>query len=79
MWRNFGGPLHDRAFMTDAFRKHTQAVLDTIPPERLLVYEVTQGWEPLCDFLGVKVPAELSPAQNSRAEFIARRRPPASP
>jgi len=44
----------------------------TIPPERLLIYEAGQGWEPLCKFLGVKVPQEPYPNENTRAEFIAR-------
>ncbi len=70
----FGEHLHDRAFMTDYFRKHTREVMRTVPAERLLVYEVSQGWAPLCEFLGVPVPGEPFPAQNSRAEFIARLR-----
>ena len=64
--------MHDRAFMTDYFRRHTEAVKKAIAPERLLVYEVGQGWEPLCAFFGVPVPATPFPAENSRAEFIAR-------
>ncbi len=64
--------LHDRAYMTDHFRRHTEAVKRAIPPERLLIYEAGQGWEPLCAFLGVPVPAEPYPSENSRQEFIAR-------
>ena len=33
-----------------------------VPADRLLVYEVTQGWEPLCAFLGVPVPDEPFPS-----------------
>jgi hypothetical protein len=69
---SFGDHIHDRAFMTDYFRKHTREVVRTVPAERLLVYEVSQGWGPLCEFLEVPVPGEPFPAQNSRAEFIAR-------
>ena len=73
---SFMGPLgdkiDDRAFMTDYFRRHTETVKATIPPERLLVYEVGEGWDRLCKFLGVPVPAEPYPSENSRAEFIAR-------
>jgi hypothetical protein len=73
---SFIGPLRehlaDRAYMTDYFRKHTEAVKATIAPERLLVYEAGQGWEPLCSFLGVPVPDEPYPSENSRAEFAAR-------
>jgi len=67
----FGEHLHDRAFMTDYFRRHTEEVIRTIPAERLLVYTVGDGWGPLCKFLGVPVPAEPYPSENSRADFIA--------
>jgi hypothetical protein len=58
--------------MTDYFRRHNEEVRATIPPKRLLVYEVGSGWEPLCAFFGVPVPAEPYPSENSRAEFVAR-------
>jgi hypothetical protein len=70
--RGFSGRLDDRAHMTEAFRAHTEAVRAAIAPERLLVYEVREGWAPLCAFLGVPVPDEPFPAQNDRAEFVAR-------
>lgn len=70
--RAFGDHLHDRAFMTDFFRRHTEAVKAAIPPERLLVYEVSEGWGPLCAFLGVPVPETPFPSVNSREEFKAR-------
>ena len=43
-----------------------------MPPERLLVWKVTEGWEPLCEFLGVEVPAEPLPHENDRETFIDR-------
>ena len=64
--------LHDRAFMTAHFRRHTEEVKRAIPPERLLIYEAGQGWAPLCKFLGVPVPDALYPSENSKAEFMAR-------
>ncbi len=64
--------LQDRAFMTDHFRRHTEAVKAAIAPERLLIYEAGQGWEPLCAWLGVPVPAEPYPSENDRAAFKAR-------
>lgn len=70
--RDFPGRLNDRAFMTDYFRRHTEAVKAAIAPERLLVYEVREGWGPLCAFLGVAVPDQPFPTQNDRAEFVAR-------
>lgn len=72
----FMGPMrehiHDRAWMTDHFRRHTEAVKAAIAPERLLVYEVGEGWDRLCKFLGVPVPAEPYPSENSREAFIGR-------
>ena len=69
---DFRDHMHDRAFMTDYFRRHTETVIRAIPKDRLLVYQVGDGWEPLCKFLGVKVPAEPFPSENSRADFISR-------
>lgn len=68
----FGERLHDRAFMTDHFRRHNALVQATIPKERLLVYEVGEGWTRLCAFLGVPVPDTAFPSENSREEFRAR-------
>jgi hypothetical protein len=64
--------LHDRAFMTDYFRRHTEEVIAAFPKERLLVYQAGEGWDRLCAFLGVAVPQEPYPSENSRAEFIKR-------
>ena len=75
----FGDKLHDRAFLTDYFRRHTEEVKATIAPERLLIYEVGQGWAPLCAFLGVPVPETPYPSENDRATFVARRNAGASP
>lgn len=52
-----------------AFERHNAEVARTISPERLLEFEAVQGWEPLCDFLGVAVPDEPFPRTNSREEF----------
>jgi Sulfotransferase domain len=70
----FRPQMNDRAALTGYFRAHNAEVKRSIAPERLLVYQAGQGWEPLCAFLGVKVPAEPYPSENSRAEFIARMR-----
>jgi hypothetical protein len=45
------------------------------PAERLLVYEVREGWEPLCRFLGVDVPDALFPRLNDRLAFQNRTAP----
>lgn len=70
--RFYGGDMNDRAFMTDFFRRHTETVIATVPPERLLVFNVAEGWDPLCAFLGVPVPATPYPRENSTEQFRAR-------
>ena len=67
--RDFGERTDDRAFMTAAFERHNAAIRSSIPPERLLVYEVGEGWPRLCQFLGVAVPAAPFPRLNSREEM----------
>ena len=46
------------------YREHNERVQTVIPKERLLVYNVKQGWEPLCEFLGCEVPQESFPWVN---------------
>jgi hypothetical protein len=65
----FGGRVKDRAFMTDWFTRRNQEVIDSLPPQRLLVFSPKQGWEPLCAFLGVPIPKEPFPRVNSRDEL----------
>jgi hypothetical protein len=68
----YGGDMHDRAFMTDFFRRHTERVVASVPPERLLVFNVADGWEPLCAFLGVEAPVAPYPRENSTEQFQTR-------
>ncbi len=71
VYRDYLGHFGDRAFMTDYFRRHVEAVKQAIPADRLLVYEVSEGWGPLCDFLGVPGPDDAYPHVNVRADFEA--------
>jgi hypothetical protein len=52
--------------------KHTVEVERAVPAERLLVWEVTDGWEPLCAFLELDVPDEPLPHANDRGTFLER-------
>jgi hypothetical protein len=40
------------------------AVRAEVPPSKLLVFDVRDGWEPLCDFLGVPTPSDDFPHLN---------------
>ncbi|WP_237102896.1 sulfotransferase family protein [Nonomuraea sp. MG754425] len=68
------GPVNEEAAVA-AFERHTAAVQAALPPERLLVFDVREGWEPLCRFLGADVPGEPFPHLNdgrSMREFLGR-------
>ena len=53
------------------FLRHIEEVKQYVAAEKLLVYNVKEGWEPLCAFLGVEVPAEKPfPHDNDRANFV---------
>jgi hypothetical protein len=68
----YRGDIHDRAHMTQVFRRHTEEVVATVPKDRLLVYDVSQGWGPLCEFLGVPVPDTPYPRENTTEQFQSR-------
>ncbi|KAK7415641.1 hypothetical protein QQZ08_012281 [Neonectria magnoliae] len=46
-----------------------QTVRATTPPERLLRYNLKDGWEPLCKFLGKPVPDVPFPRINDKESF----------
>ena len=62
----FEGKVQDREHMARIFEQHTEAVKDHVLAERLLIYDVREGWEPLCNFLNVPVPEEPFPRLNRR-------------
>jgi hypothetical protein len=70
--RIFEGQVEHRAQVIAAYQRHNERVKQTIPAERLLVYEVAEGWKPLCEFLGVVLPDEPFPKANTTDEFRER-------
>ena len=74
LWEGiFDGRVLDRAHAIEVFQRHNQTVVEQVPPERLLVYDVGEGWEPLCAFLGVPVPTgQEFPRLNDTAAFKER-------
>lgn len=65
----FGGRFPEKEHAIAAFQKHNEEVINGVDGSRLLVYDVKQGWEPLCTFLGVDVPAEDFPHVNDTASM----------
>ena len=52
------------------YRMHNHRVKSLVPPEKLLVYNVKQGWKPLCEFLGCEVPNVGFPHENVKGEVV---------
>jgi hypothetical protein len=68
----FDGRFEDRRYAIDVFNRHNEEVRRRVPRDRLLVYEVKQGWGPLCEFLGVEEPDIPFPRVNDTAEMHRR-------
>src|ERR1700730_15372260 len=58
--------------LIDRMELHNEEVKRDVPPDRLLVWSVSEGWEPLCDFLELPVPDVPFPHVNDRSEFLNR-------
>lgn len=61
----------DRDHCINVFNRHNQEVQESVPEDRLLVFRVQEGWEPLCEFLGCEAPAGIPfPHLNEGKETI---------
>jgi hypothetical protein len=72
-WNEPTGALAGETF-TDAglagvMERWNESVKRTVPADRLLVWDPNEGWAPLCEFLGVDVPAEELPRLNTTQSF----------
>lgn len=66
----FNNRMSDRDYATGVFRRHIAEVQSEIPRERLLTFELSEGWPSLCAFLGVAVPGIPFPKTNSSKAFV---------
>ena len=71
-------PLNNRGLVKKKYREHNERVKAAIPEERLLVFNVKQGWKPLCEFLGCEIPEEdfpwLNAGQTLNSQKLAQRK-----
>ena len=70
--RSFGAETYASLSKDDivaAYERHNAEVRASAPADRFLDFDVAQGWEPLCAFLGVPVPDEPFPNVNDREQF----------
>jgi hypothetical protein len=70
-WSQMTTELQDERSAIADFKRHIEVVQSYVPSHRLLVYEVREGWQPLCDFLEVCVPDEPFPRLNDSEAFKA--------
>ncbi|MFI5134742.1 MAG: sulfotransferase family protein [Chitinophagales bacterium] len=66
------GKMDDAEWMKKKFTEWNEEVKRTVPAEKLLVYEVKDGWEPLCKFLNVPIPDVPFPKSNDSDSFQTR-------
>jgi len=69
IWRGtFEGKFEEKHHAIEVFNRHNEEVKGRVPSEQLLVYEVKEGWGPLCEFLGVEEPANPFPRFHEAAD-----------
>ena len=66
--RSHKGTMTDKQAAIARYEQHIEEVKAAVPPENLLIFKVTDGWGPLCKFLGVEIPDTEFPNVNDRAE-----------
>ena len=71
--QTFDNRPEDENHAIAVYLKHIADVMTQIPRERFLLYNVSEGWPPLCHFLNVKVPDTAFPSTNSTEDFLARK------
>lgn len=67
--KQFQGKFLDKEFAKKIFYQHIEEVKAAVPADQLLVYDVKEGWEPLCKFLGKPVPKGDVPHLNKKENF----------
>ena len=66
------GAIDDPQRLAALFEQWVAEVKASVPPERLLVFQASDGWKPLCAFLGVPEPAVPFPRVNDSAVMKQR-------
>lgn len=67
--KQFNNAFDSKSKAEKIFFAHIDEVTRHVPKKQLLIYEVADGWQPLCDFLGVQIPDESFPHLNKKENF----------
>lgn len=65
----FDNKFSNKEYTKAIFFQHINDVVTHVPKHQLLIYNVAEGWEPLCDFLNVPIPNEPFPHLNKKENF----------
>ena len=68
----FKNKFSDRESAKLVYYEHIRSVKKIIPTDKLLIYNVKEGWGPLCEFLDVEVPGIPFPKVNDTAEMLRK-------
>jgi hypothetical protein len=67
IWQRFHkGTMENRTAAVAEYKRHIEEVKSAVPAENLLVFQVSEGWEPLCSFLGLEIPDQPYPRVNDK-------------
>jgi hypothetical protein len=66
--RSHKGTMNNKERAIKRYQEHIEDVKASVPADKLLIFTVTQGWEPLCKFLDVPIPQSEFPNVNDRAQ-----------
>jgi hypothetical protein len=72
MRERFTPRWQEREAAIAAYERHNAEVRRVVPADRLIEWQPSDGWQPLCAALGLPVPAEPFPRENTTAAFRAR-------
>jgi len=59
----------DKASMVKFYNDHNECIKRIVPKEKLLIFNVAEGWAPLCAFLQLPIPDVPFPRVNDSATF----------
>lgn len=69
---SFISDLDNKQACIEAYLTHLEQVRSDVPKDRLIEWQTGDGWQPLCDGLGIEVPNEPFPHVNTTSDFQQR-------
>lgn len=67
--KQFDGKFDHKEKAKEVFHQHINEVIAHVPKDKLLVFDPSQGWKPLCDFLNLSIPEVEFPHLNKKEHF----------